>query len=235
MQACSCHSFPSLINGKFIRPDVQVKSLGVTLGSSLAEWKFPISDPSANPVIFSFSILDSDHFLQASLYPGLTHYLLLQIWWSPLNCCLASTLAPQQSICNTSVRVTLFSSAQTHLWILYTNTHDGQQSNTYLAPTSSPASCPSITPIDEFIAVAEAILCFQTDWAHSQPPVVFTLVFSAPRTLDWLPAFSQASPAESPYPRGLLWSSVRSSDTSTPTPSAPCALFSAFSLASITI
>ena len=170
MQACSCHSFPSLINGKFILPDVQVKSLGVTLGSSLAEWNFPISDPSANPVIFSFNILDSDHFLQASLYPGLTHYLLLQIWWSPLNWCPASTLAPQQSVCNTSVRVMLFSSAQTHLWILYANTHDGQQSNTYLAPTSSPASCPSITPIDESIAVAEAILCFRTDWAHSQPP-----------------------------------------------------------------
>lgn len=171
MQACSCHSFPSLINGKFILPDVQVKSLGVILGSSLAERKFPISDASANPVIFSFNISDSDHFLQASLYPGLTHYLLPQVRRSPLNWCPTSTLAPQQSICNTSVRVMLFPSAQARLWILYADTHDGQQSNTcYLAPTSSPASCPSITPIDESIAVTEAILCFQTDWAHSQPP-----------------------------------------------------------------
>lgn len=38
----------------------------------------------------------------------------------------------------------------------------------------------SITPIDESIAVTEAILCFQTDWAHSQPPMVFTLCFLPP-------------------------------------------------------
>lgn len=52
-------------------------------------------------------------------------------------------------------------------------------------------------------------------------PMVFTLVFSAPRTLDWLPASSQGSPAESPYPRALLRSSVHNSNSSTPTPSNP--------------
>ena len=58
-------------------------------------------------------------------------------------------------------------------------------------------------------------------------PVVFTLMFSVPRTLDWLPTFTQVSPAELPYPRGLLWLPVHNSNTFATTPFIPCALFSA--------
>ena len=143
-------------------------------------------------------------------------------WWDYCNNLLiASVLALFQSICNTSVRVMLFPSAQAHLRILYTDTHDGQQSNTYLAPTSSPASCPSITPIDESIAVTEAILCFQTDWAHSQPPCGLHPCVLCPQNSGLAPCLQSGLTCRVTLPQGSSPIICHNSNSSTTTPSNP--------------